>query len=258
MNNQLVNSATRSGSTPHAFVDIYRGSRLDGVLRIPDARLSGRLTQTHRRISWSNDHDDHWHDVSRFIQQRYHDAFDACIDVTFPELIWVCDRSGVIQAAAGVRSADPHALFLEQYLAHPIEETIGVARNRIVEIGNLVSIDKTATVVIFCALALVLERRGVTHAAATGTHLLEKRMKGLGLQMTQLCKATIAQLDGARDQWGRYYDSSPHVLVGSVPDCARHLRASLLVELGNPNLDKAALHRTRTNAYASQQGGYVQ
>lgn len=253
MNNQIHNSTEIGGTSPPSLVDIYRDNRLHGFLRIPDSCLSDRQDHVRRRIYLSSGRDDHWRRTSRFIQQRYHDAFDACITVTFPELMWVCDQSGSVLAAAGVRSAEAETLFLEQYLSEPVEKSISVNRDRIVEIGNLVSVDKAATDLLFCALALVLERRGITHAAATGTRLLEKRMRCLGLRMTRVCEASIDKLSGETDQWGRYYSSNPHVLVGSVAECAKNLRSKLLVELTNPAVDKALHCRT-----VCHNRGYVQ
>lgn len=230
----MKNKHLQSYSDDNAFtLQIERGDEYIGGLHFAKRELIRHLPPHAPTLHFSHDGAE-LDSVRQFIALRYHRAFDACINVTFPELVWIRNRRGQVLAAVGIRSACVESLFLEQYTDAPIETLLASARDRIVEIGNLVSVNRSATIALFCCVALILERRGISFATATGTHFLEHQLTAMGMAVTRLCAACDRRLTTHDDQWGQYYQTDPHVLAGNVSACAKHLRQSLHVSLNQP------------------------
>lgn len=171
--------------------------------------------------------------VIELITERYRQAFSARIEVTYPEITYVTDTQNRVPAALGLRSAASGALFLEQYLDQPVHTSLGAPRHCITEIGSLVSRNSAVTPGLFATTALLLNRRGVRYAVATGNHLLEKRLQLLGMKPRRLAPARCEQLNSHTDDWGNYYQSDPHVLCGSVCQSARYLHRVAGIGLGD-------------------------
>ena len=93
--------------------------------------------------------------VEQFIAQRFFEVHGARLSVFMPALIALFGENDEILAAVGIRSAATEVLFLEYYLDTSIEGSIACnadqlmvvpERDRIVEIGNLASIDRRPAV----------------------------------------------------------------------------------------------------------------
>ncbi len=157
-----------------------------------------------------------------FIRSHFRASYGAEISVSYPTLMSVQNGDGRILAAAGFRPAVQGPLFLEQYTRTPIEDVLSrlygetVARHEVAEIGNLASEGKGASVFLFAAIASYLLRQDIRFAAVTGTKKLHRRFEMLGFQPRVLCEADPATLEGPQEQWGRYYESEPRVLAGSL------------------------------------------
>jgi len=172
-------------------------------------------------------------EVETFIANIYADAYDAAIKVQYGSLMSVRDDAGRIVAALGFRSAGHGPLFLEQYLPAPIEIILGVPRHQIVEIGNLASSGGGASSFLFAALSAYLHHNGFKQAVVTGTDALEKRLRKMGLKPVRHAQANLCDLDTPTtgdSEWGRYYDTCPHVLSGSVSHGYRRLQMLLGAE----------------------------
>jgi len=218
-------------NTPALTIELLRDAHYLGSLRFANRTVVRHFRSQSPRIHFSGSRQNDDHEVRQFVTRRYQEAFDASINVGFPEMVWVCDHEHQLIAAVGLRSAHNNELFLEQYTADRIDNILQQPREKIVEIGNLVSRNRSATVALFCAVALVLERRGVSHAVATGTELLEKRFGQLGMRVARLCPARLSQIADRGEHWGQYYNCKPNVLSGSVSACANHLRNRLHTSL---------------------------
>jgi len=168
-----------------------------------------------------------------FIKSVFRTAYDAGISIRYPYLISVSNAEGEILAAAGFRYAHHSPLFLEQYTRTPIEQELSVlygkdlARREIVEIGSLASAGGGASVFLFAALASYLNFKKISHTVFTGTDSLYRNLKMLGLRPQTLCAAHQTQLQGSADNWGRYYQTCPRVLVGSVQHGVESLHQAL-------------------------------
>ncbi len=163
--------------------------------------------------------------VERFIAQRFLDMHGACITSFMPLLIALFGEQGNILAAVGIRSADVDALFLEHYLDTPVEQAISSnagcemsipQRDRIVEIGNLASIDRRASRSLFKVLADLLNTENFEWAVFTGCSSLQRMFKILGIETVSLGRALQSRLPVDQQTWGGYYEDGPRVVAGKV------------------------------------------
>jgi hypothetical protein len=156
-----------------------------------------------------------------FIRKVFASRYDARVASFAPELM-LLEQAGRITAAAGWRGAASGPLFLEAYLDAPVQEGISrltthrIARERIVEVGNLASATPGGGVRMILALAEHLHWQGFEWAVFTATQELISIFTKLGLPPLTLGMADPGRLGGAAGEWGRYYDSRPVVVAGRV------------------------------------------
>ncbi len=165
--------------------------------------------------------------VENFIKAVYLRCYKAEIEVSYPALMSIRDADGEILAAVGFRCAAQSSLFLEQYTQEPIEKKLACSRCEIVEIGNLASAGKGASIFLFAALAAYLNDRGVHYAAITGTDFLHRYFKRIGLNPFKICDAEMSAVADGGQSWGTYYDTRPRVLIGSIDNGLQRLRSML-------------------------------
>jgi hypothetical protein len=197
-------------------IQLWENQVETGVFRIPENRLTRAIRISPTVISITPCFDAERENVARFITSVYRESFKAHIEVDYPCLISVRDGSGSLVAAAGFRFAGEGPLFLERYTGAAIDEILATSRNRIAEIGNLVSSGGGVSIFLFAALASYLHGRGIHRAVATSTRSLEKRFRALGLEPRRICNATAARVAADGVNWGTYYDTAPCVVAGSV------------------------------------------
>lgn len=165
--------------------------------------------------------------VQRFIKDIYKHSYDADIAVNYPTLMSVRNEEGEILSAVGFRCANDNSLFLEQYTNEPVEKKLSCSRHEVVEIGNLASAGKGASIFLFAALASYLDNKGVRFAAITGTGFLHRYFKRIGLNPYKICDADVSAVAHDGQDWGTYYDTRPRVLVGSLETGVQRLSALL-------------------------------
>jgi len=170
--------------------------------------------------------------VERFISERFFAAHGARISQFMPRLFAIFNRNGKVLAALGIRRAS-EKLFLEHYLDQPIDRVIAelplaaqqpVNRNRLIEIGNLASIDRNASLRLFRFLASYLIEHGYEWASFTGGESLRRSFALIGIETVSLGDASQDRLPAACRHWGRYYNDNPCILAGRV-DSGRALIA---------------------------------
>lgn len=166
--------------------------------------------------------------VEHFIKHVYASSYQATIQVRYPLLMSVQDGAGNILAAVGFRPAALHALFLEQYLLAPVELLLttperATGRSGIVEVGNLASQGKGASLYLFTALAAYLRQNGYQWVVVTATRSLHQHFRRLGLQPQILGKATREKLAMHGEHWGSYYETDPVILAGTLDAACEHL-----------------------------------
>lgn len=129
---------------------------------------------------------------------------------------------GAWAAALGYSPARDASLFLEQYLDEPIEAAIGrrlaapVARDGVVEVGNLAGRSVGAARALIVRMTHYLYQQGYTWVSFTATRALLNSFTRLALVPSVLAEADPARLESGRSDWGSYYDSKPQVMFGNI------------------------------------------
>jgi len=205
------------------MVRLEEGGREAGVFRFDPRRFARPVRARPSVISIGARFEHDRRRTAAFIESVYQARYGARIRAHYPNLVAVRAADGTLAAAAGFRTARQGRLFLEQYTGDDVDRIVGVARERIVEIGNLASAGGDASVFLFAALAAYLDSVGISCAVITGTASLERRLNLLGLQPRRICAADPARLTGEPGDWGTYYDRSPHVLSGDIGQAAARL-----------------------------------
>ena len=173
--------------------------------------------------------------VEQFIAQRFLDMHGARVSSFMPLLIALLNEDGKILAAVGIRGAASEALFLEHYLDTSVQQAIlsnarramfAPQRDRIVEIGNLASIDRHASRKLFKVLAGLLQAENFEWAVFTGCSSLQRMFKTMGIETIGLGRALQSRLPVDQQTWGGYYEDNPQVVAGKVS------RGSILLEQG--------------------------
>jgi hypothetical protein len=163
------------------------------------------------------------------IRRRFQQEHQAHLTHFMPRLLGLVDANGVLAGAAGCRPAASETLFLERYVDLPIEQAITavagepVARNEVVEVGNLAADSPGCARVLIVALTAWLAGQGYRWVAFTGTRSLLNSFRRLGLTPRVLAPADPARMGDALPQWGRYYTQQPQVVFGEIPPAQRQL-----------------------------------
>jgi hypothetical protein len=160
-------------------------------------------------------------EVERYIQNIFAQHYGAQVSTFAPNLV-LLEQAGRMVAAAGWRCADASSLFLERYLDYPIEHILGklaerpVARERIVEVGNLAASMPGGSLRVITTLATQLGRLGYEWVVFTATQELIGIFSRLGLPLLALNTADPARLGEEAGHWGSYYDKQPIVVAGQI------------------------------------------
>lgn len=170
-------------------------------------------------------------EAEAFVRRRFADRHHARVEHFLPELLGLRAWQGLC-GVVGLCPAQGHRLYAEQYLAQPVECAIAarlgqpVARHDVVEIGNLASGRRGASLLLFLVLGELLVRAGPRFAIFTATRRVEGLLDRLGFAPTVLCDADPARLPDAGAVWGRYYDEAPRVLCGEIAPAVQRARRS--------------------------------
>lgn len=173
-----------------------------------------------------------WPEVTRYISGQFRVAHGARIRDFMPRLLTLGCQDH-FSAAIGVRPAAAQPLFLERYLAQPIEVMLTgsaghlVARHQVVELGNLVATQRGASQLLFLLLTAMLSRTELEWAVFTATPQVQKSVERLlGIELNVLQDADPSRL-GAEElaDWGSYYENQPRVVAGKISSAMMNLAA---------------------------------
>jgi hypothetical protein len=162
-------------------------------------------------------------EAERLVQERFELTHAARIRTFMPLLLLYVDGSGVLKGVAGARNAADGPLFLERYLGTPIENAISlrtgakVQRSQVVEIGNFACLKPHVATRFVSSLPRFLIGQGHTWVTFTATTSVRRILKCLRARCVDLGRAEGACAGRGTDDWGRYYDSDPHVMAGFLP-----------------------------------------
>lgn len=173
------------------------------------------------RIEIIEKHDSRQNEAKAFIKNIYKAHFGAKIQIDMPRLV-VCTENHNIIGAMGLRSAQNHSLYLEQYLDHPIETYLSpmmgspVDRNTIVEIGHLcVAKHGMGKKIIGMFIQTLLECQ-YSWGVVSATKPLARVFDSMKIQTIELAKCDPKRLINNSNDWGNYYEFSPRVLAGNL------------------------------------------
>ena len=161
--------------------------------------------------------------VEQFVQRTFADRHGAMVRSFMPTLLALQGREERVCGVVGFRNAHTGSLFLERYLARPIEfelserMRIAVKRDEIVEVGNLASRSCRAAVHLVAALPGLLIARGNRWIVFTATSAVRGILERFQAPMVELGSAR-RELVGQPDEWGCYYEHDPRVMAGYLPD----------------------------------------
>lgn len=157
--------------------------------------------------------------VEAYIHDRFAGVHRAEVTHFLPNLISLrC--GGEYSAAVGLAPAGNGKVFAEHYLDAPVEQVISeklglhVARDQIVEIGNLVSTWKGSSLLLFIVIGEVMERLGYHYVMFTGTREVKALLARLRYSPIVLADADPARLPDGGASWGSYYSNNPQVMFG--------------------------------------------
>lgn len=172
-----------------------------------------------------------WPEVTRYIAGQFRVAHGARIRDFMPRLLTLACQDH-FSAAIGVRPAAAQPLFLERYLAQPIEVMLTgsaghlVARHQVVELGNLVATQRGASQLLFLLLTAMLSRTELEWAVFTATPQVQKSVERLGIELTVLQDADPSRLSAEQlADWGSYYENQPRVVASKISSAMMNLAA---------------------------------
>lgn len=193
---------------------MLKATRLDRPDAVPVAAGKGVLQRADSALRPA---------LERFIASRFEAVYGARLRHFMPQLQGLYADDGSLRAAFGTRPAAHERLFLERYLDQPIEAYARrmsgrpVERRDIVEVGNLAGSSPGALRDLIVLLCEQLYQQGYQWVAFTGAARLCNSFSRLGLPLRVIAPAAIEHLDTQeREDWGRYYDFEPAVMLGDV------------------------------------------
>lgn len=166
--------------------------------------------------------------VESFIREVYARRYGAQVRHFAPVLAYLRDATGIV-AAAGYRQAHQSPLFLERYLDAPVETLLASghgaapARQSIVEVGHLAATRAGEGRRLILMLSVHLAQQEFQWVVSTLTHELRMLFLRIGITPLTLGVADPAALGDEAVHWGSYYQHSPLVLAGHLPQAMRRL-----------------------------------
>jgi hypothetical protein len=160
-------------------------------------------------------------EAESFIRTVFARRYNADVSAFAPNLLLLEQNQRII-AATGWRPASAESLFLERYLDMPIEQAMAqladqpVARERIVEVGNLAAEKHGSSLHVILSLSEHLDRLGYEWVVFTATDELIGIFSRLGLPLLALAPADPARLGDEAKTWGNYYDTRPIIVAGKI------------------------------------------
>ncbi len=186
------------------------------LARLTDTSVEVELVAAHDRFQ-----PQYREQVEQFVRAVFRHAYGARINHFLPYLLSM-RQQGKILAALGIRPAREGELFLEVYLDQPIESALAsqarrpVARDQLVEVGNLASAHGGGAKALIITLTAYLNGAGFDWAVFTATRQVRNSFVKLGIELIDLAEADKSRLGDAQNAWGSYYEQAPRVVAANV------------------------------------------
>lgn len=160
--------------------------------------------------------------LEAFIAAVFADTYGACVTHFADVLLGWKGSEGQWQAALGYTVAASGPLFVEQYDATPIEQRISgrlgapVRREWLVEVGNLAAVHAGSARQLIAAAISHLHHEGYAWVVFTATRALLNSFDRLDVKTLDVGPADPSALPDGGASWGRYYDTRPGIMTGSI------------------------------------------
>lgn len=166
-------------------------------------------------------------EIEQFIRQQFQRYHQAEVHYFMPLLLSLrC--AGQLSAAVGLNSAAKAPLFLEQYLSAPIQNILSqqsqqpVARQHILEIGNLVAGRSGSSLLLMVILSELIATSDFRWVVFTATHEVQSLLNKLNYHPIILAQADASKLANRSADWGQYYQHQPQVMAGLALPAIQH------------------------------------
>ncbi|MDB2705095.1 thermostable hemolysin [Pseudomonadota bacterium] len=205
---------------------------------------SERVLLAHMPIQFDHANSEHKNDVEQFVANRFKQHYQAEITHFLPYLLST-KKDDSFTAAMGFQAAGSvNPLFLEQYLTSSIEDEIGrvtkqsVERSNIAEVGNLTSVHRGTSQLLFILSIAILHEAGFEWSVFTATKQVQQLLARLDLVTIKLCEADPIKLLDKQQAWGSYYQDKPNVMIGNLTDAIALLRQHKVIGFMLTNYQK--------------------
>ena len=175
-------------------------------------------------------------ELETFIQRVFSQRYGAVVDEFAPVLVGLYDPIEGLVAAAGYRGAASGPLFLERYLAAPVEAQLAASaasplgREAIVEVAHLAASRAGEGRRLIALLGQHLALQGFEWVVSTLTAELRHLFVRLGVTPLALGAADPQRLGEQAARWGSYYEHQPVVLAGHLSQALNQLARRLARE----------------------------
>jgi hypothetical protein len=162
-----------------------------------------------------------WTNAVALVREKYKENFKADITPDPDYFVVVSEQApgGAarrIMACAGLSFGLSKPFFSERYIDEPVEQLLSrlektaVARESIVEVGSITSMDRTASIRMMKLLPMIAMRLGKQYGFFTLTKQMRQIFQFLGVPSQAICAAEGTRLSPeALAKWGTYYQSEP-------------------------------------------------
>ncbi|ALQ10476.1 thermostable hemolysin [Pseudoalteromonas fuliginea] len=170
--------------------------------------------QNNSRFVSARINDEHRSALENTVKEGFLVAYNATLTSFMPLLCQYTTNEG--QCTLGLRQATA-PLFIEQYLAQPIEHFLpeNTQRNKVFELGNLCSTHRKATLGHFIVVNEALQSVGAKHLVFCATKKVRALLRLLGVNCTEIAVANSFVVEHPLS-WGSYYANQPTVCVVSL------------------------------------------
>ena len=161
-------------------------------------------------------------DAEAFVAHVYERKFHARLQTFMPTILGFFDGNDHLRACLGIRFAAKESLFVEQYLIAPAETFIAseasleVPRSGLLEVGGFASHHPGDARQVIRFLAPRLKAIGIHWVIFSATRQIQNAFQRMGLTPVVLADANKDRLQPDGTDWGTYYETHPHVLLGDV------------------------------------------
>ena len=159
--------------------------------------------------------------IERYISSVFQAAWDARV-LSFLPLLCSLEQKGTLLAALGLRSGNHGALFCEQYLDVPVTAAVDTlhggasCRGDILELGNLAASAPGQGAVLYLLVTAAIHEAGIRYLVFAANRAVRLSIRRSGFTPQAVAPARPERLGSAAQDWGRYYEGDPQVMIGDM------------------------------------------